>query len=276
MYPNLKIKFSDLIYLPVSIVLAFLLLRIGLDYDWLLYKEYIILAKKVDWLSFLEITYRTEYSYDTLMWCYARLGMPANGFLILNGSMSYFLLLKSLHRILNISSMIGTLLLAIIVVVDIPMFILNANILRQQLAMSILLYFFSHGAYLKGSLSTLFHKSTLLLLISGNRRVLIGCISVLLLFRERVHELLSPISHDLYEVPSRIFMIMLIASTVLLRKKDVLFNYALLVVFFGLYTWNLTQFSSRFVLYGHPILIAGTYFVLMKLLTTLLNNNVNS
>lgn len=251
-----------------------MLLKIGLNYDWLLYKEYILLAKTTDFRPFLENTYRTEYAYDALMWCYSRSGMPTNGFLILNGFFSYYLLFKALHRILNIKAIIGVILLALIVIADNPMFILNGNILRQQLAMSILLYCYSRNKYIKVVLASLMHKSSILLLVIRNRIAIVSSMILLVIMRDRLYSLLDSLSHTLYEAPSKMFVLLLIVSTLLLYKNYLLFNYGLVVLFFVFYTWNLTQISSRFVLYGHPILIAGLYFVAMKSLRALQKSNV--
>lgn len=258
-------KISNLIYFSVSLVISVLLLLIGLEYDWILYRQYIVLAKVTDIQSFLEITYRTEYTYDILMWCYANLGLPTDGFLILNGFISYFLLFKALHRILQVNSLLGVIILSAIVVINVPLFVLNANILRQQMAMSILLYFYSRRKYLNGSMAALIHKSAIFLFLIQKRSFVLIMIVILVIFRNYIYTYLTILTHDLYETPSKIFVGALTFYTMTLFNKPLLFNYGLLVLFIVFYTWNITQISSRLVLYGHPVLIAGSYTLIARL-----------
>lgn len=244
--------------------------------DWITYREYLLDYDKYSLNEYLLFTYRTEYGFDLFMYLFMYVFRNPDLFLPFNVFITTMFFLFGIIKLLKISNKSDILLLGFVLFINYPLIELNSNIIRQTLALGLIIYLLSNKKKLIGLIafihltSLVYYFAMILNKIFSNKWFKLIPFIMLILFRNNILEFLGQYLHSYYDTPNPIFVLVVFLSSLLIRKssKD-LSNFGLLTTILTLYIWPLSQFSNRFILFGHGVIVPFIYLFLKKVLIKL-------
>lgn len=232
--------------------------------DWITYREYLINHKYYSLSEFFTYTFRTEYGFDLFMYVFMKIFNNPELFLFCNVFLTTSLMLLGLVKLLKIKTPIAVLFLSIALFIDTPLALLNTNIIRQNLAMGFVVFLIAYKRKFI-PLIGFFHISSLFFIINPDRfkKPLILLLILVIFFRNNILTFLGQYLHNVYDTPNVYFLIVLIISSILVRPSSSdLSNFGILISSLVLFFWPLTQFSNRFILYGHAVVISAIFLII--------------
>lgn len=244
--------------------------------DWITYREYLIDYDKYSISEFFTYTYRTEYGFDLFMYLFMYVFGNPDLFLPFNVFITTLFLLFGLIKLLKISTRSDVLVLGLALVINYPLIELNSNIIRQTLALGLIIYLLSNKKKFIGLLGFIHFTSLVYFLAIIFNKILykkwlkIVPFIILILYRNDILNFLGQFLHSYYDTPNPIFVLVVLLASLLIRKssKD-LSNFGLLTFILVVYFWPLSQFTNRFILFGHGVIVPFIYVYIKKMLIKL-------